>query len=790
MMPVFTKYIALFVLLLVPTFWGFAQDEKSSVSCDKVYEVVLIEPSPSNNGAETTFFEPNLLTAFYAEHLCSPVWYNNSWYFDRAVLMLIELQNYVPYQYNTDVIERRYSELEVFYVPQQLFDFTELDELDVLLTNAAINYAYDLWQLNNFVADEKMLFSVIGEEVIKAINTNTISDLFQNLRAGNLQKIALALVKKQKEKAIKPIVVADTSVVIADLPPEIIAEEQQTSPTVTTKPIIKANIEDFVIGAIKDSVLCALINRITVNKVNNLFDEPIYRIQELADFYATNGCKAVWHNGETTYGVVEQLLKNIEEAYSDGLDPNAYHYSKLLEMYKQLDKTYTAKNLADADFLPKLELLLTDAALHLGYHLLDGKISPYKIDVGYDVKPTKQNLNEALDRAIDAQNSTLDDFFKEIRPAHPMYGRLRNALMKAQYEATNLAAWPLVPGGEKLDLKVSSQKVLDLRKRLNVLPDSLKNKTIPTLIALNDTSLSDSLKNIQAWAYKVYLFDSTVYQAVIDFQTVHGLDADGVVGSQTIAALNTTREERINQLKLNLERWRWLPNDMGNRYVFINIPAFTFYMMEANNVLVLQKKVVTGQPYTPTPVFSDKMEYIEFNPYWTVPFSIASKEILPKLKSNANYLSRNNMELLLGGRSVNPKGINWAGVTSRTFKYRIRQKPGDTNALGRMKFMFPNKYSVYLHDTQSKSLFGETQRAFSHGCIRLHEPQELAEYLLQPDYNKDDIEKILKKKKNERVYLKEHIPVFILYFTAWVDEAGVLQYAPDIYHRDTLFELN
>ncbi|MGB0840568.1 MAG: L,D-transpeptidase family protein, partial [Chitinophagales bacterium] len=244
--------------------------------------------------------------------------------------------------------------------------------------------------------------------------------------------------------------------------------------------------------------------------------------------------------------------------------------------------------------------------------------------------------------------------------------------------------------------------------------------------------------------------------------------------------------QRIDQIKMNMERWRWLPQSLGSRYVLVNIPAYWLYVYEPNEVIGLEKKVMVGKTYHKTPVFNDLMQYIEFNPYWTVPYSIASREILPKLKRNPGYLAAKDMRLFQGSKSVNPYNVDWSSVYRSNFKYKIRQNPGPKNALGTMKFMFPNLYNVYVHDTPSKSLFVESQRAYSHGCVRLEKPIEFAEYLLKDNknYTLNKIEKVLDKGKNKRVNLEEALPIYILYFTVWADEEGNPRFMHDIYGKD------
>lgn len=253
-----------------------------------------------------------------------------------------------------------------------------------------------------------------------------------------------------------------------------------------------------------------------------------------------------------------------------------------------------------------------------------------------------------------------------------------------------------------------------------------------------------------------------------DFQARHGLEPDGVVGPKTRAALNVPVSEHILQLELNLERWRWLPRDPGKRYVLVNIAGFWLNAVEDGNV-ALESKVIVGKPYTRTPMFSAAMTRVVFNPYWYVPNSIATKEIAPKLRKDPGYLARNHYEQIPGRPGL-----------------ALRQRPGPDNALGRIKFLFPNRFSVYLHDTPSRSLFDRTERTFSHGCIRVEKPLPLAEWVLRQ--GAEEIQAQVDAGREKQVVLDEPIPVHVAYWTAWVDGSGVLQMRRDVYERDEPLE--
>ncbi|MBU1708066.1 L,D-transpeptidase family protein, partial [bacterium] len=285
------------------------------------------------------------------------------------------------------------------------------------------------------------------------------------------------------------------------------------------------------------------------------------------------------------------------------------------------------------------------------------------------------------------------------------------------------------------------------------------------------------------------LFDDSLEQAVHKFQRRNGLEDDGVVGPATLEALNVPVEERVHQIEVNLERWRWLPQELGRRHILINVANFELDVNEDNQP-VMTMRVVVGRDYRRTPVFTDQMTYLVFSPYWNVPTNIAVQDIVPKIRENSDYLTNQNIKVFRGwgveAKAIDPQTIDWSRITEQNFNYRLRQEPGPLNALGRVKFMFPNKFNVYLHDTPARELFAKTERAFSSGCIRIEKPIELAEYLLRsdPKWTREKIFAVIDKHIEQTVRLPEPLPVHLLYWTAWANEDGSVQFRKDIYSRD------
>jgi len=281
-------------------------------------------------------------------------------------------------------------------------------------------------------------------------------------------------------------------------------------------------------------------------------------------------------------------------------------------------------------------------------------------------------------------------------------------------------------------------------------------------------------------------YDSELVRAVRQFQSRHGLEPDGRIGENTLTALNVTPARRAEQVQVNLERWRWLRRPPQSRYLQINIAAFELRLVDGERT-VLRKPVIVGLDYRQTPVFSDLVRYLVFNPSWTVPYRLAVLDKLPEIRRDPSYLEKYGFILYQAGSSavVDPGTVDWSRVSIGRFPYRLVQQPGPWNALGQVKFMFPNRYGVYLHDTPSRELFSHAQRAFSSGCIRVADPLVLAETLLRGQHwNRERIDAVLAAGATETVYLDQPVPIHIEYWTAWVDDAGLLQFRNDIYQRD------
>jgi murein L,D-transpeptidase YcbB/YkuD len=449
----------------------------------------------------------------------------------------------------------------------------------------------------------------------------------------------------------------------------------------------------------------------------------------------------------------------IANATADGLNPEDYHLSSILDLIKLNEDDYEVQS--------GLDILITDGIILYGTHLLNGKTDPKTLEptLSYEQRVLSDEVLEGV--RLRLISGDVQGVIEDLRPPSKFYDHMMDGL--SYYEAiADSGAWKVVSISErKLEPGMSYTDIPPIRARMLAEGDLLL-EDIP--------QATDSLIDLN-------LYDSGLQRAVERFQLRHGLNPDGIIGRGTVEAMNISVSEKIKLLKANMERARWIHHDLDSNYVLVNIAGFDLRLV-MSDTLCWQTKVMTGKVATATPVFRDEMVYIEFNPYWTVPFSISNGEILPKLKKDPSYLSRNNMELLTrSGGAVNETELDYTEFDQK-LPYIVRQRPGGANALGRVKFLFPNRFSVYLHDTPSRSLFAQESRAFSHGCIRVEDPLTFAQYVLHDlDYSRQQIDSIIDAKENYRVDLKKPLPVVITYSTSFAD-ADLVYFYGDVYKRD------
>ncbi|MFZ5906373.1 MAG: L,D-transpeptidase family protein [Nitrospirota bacterium] len=483
----------------------------------------------------------------------------------------------------------------------------------------------------------------------------------------------------------------------------------------------------------------------------------------LTDFYQRLDYRPVWTGHQGLLNRAEPFLEVISRVSEEGLIPEHYHLSAIRSLLIDISAAREKRTMNFSEMLTDLELLLSDSYLLLGCHFSAGCVDPVTLETEWFIHRDELDITSVFEKAL--RENRIRDSLYSLLPSQDEYTKLKKYL-KRYREIAARGGWPLIPAGKKLEKGISDGRVTLLKERL-----------------LTGGYLSPG----QMSAGK--LFDSALEQAVIRFQRQHGLDADGIVGRRTLKELNVPAGDRARQIELNMERLRWLSGNLGHRYIRVNIADYTLDVVETSRN-ILHMKVVVGKPFWHTPVFSETMTYLVLNPQWNVPRSIAIDEVIPKIQTDPDYLVKENMKVIRGWgaeeEEIDPATIAWADMNGETFKYRFRQEPGPRNPLGTIKFMFPNRFGVYLHDTPSKRLFLRSVRSFSHGCIRLEKPLDLAEYLMKkdPKWTRDQIVSEIRKGETREVRLPEPVTVHILYLTAWVDEGGLLHFRDDVYGRD------
>jgi len=486
-------------------------------------------------------------------------------------------------------------------------------------------------------------------------------------------------------------------------------------------------------------------------------------------FYRMIGYRMVWMDADGLTRQGESLLNVISSASQNGLSPEAYFPPPLDNagsLPTGLDESFGAMPPSPS---VQMDMMLTGALLRYAADVARGRVSPQSLDVPWvsDRQLPDRDFPAELAAAFNADR--LWDFLDDLPPGQPAYAGLRAALQQYE-EVRSRGGWATVDDGPSLRREDRDPRIPVLRSRLLATAD------------------------IQPYLPETAeVFDADLEAGVMRFQYRHGLKPDGVVGKKTLAALNVPVEKRIAQLKINMERCRWYPDSFGQRYLLVNIPDYTMNIVE-NGWVVQRTRVIVGRTNHQTPNLSGRLTYLEINPYWNVPAKIARKEILPKIKEDPEYLVRQGIKVFDSwdetASPIDPESIAWEGLSKRYFPYRLRQDPSAINALGQVKFIFPNSQAVYIHDTPAKSLFDKHRRSFSHGCVRLESPLELARYLLRDQsWDQSRLKKTVDSGRHRVVVLKESIPVHLVYFTAWMGPSGEINFRQDIYDQDRELEL-
>ena len=477
--------------------------------------------------------------------------------------------------------------------------------------------------------------------------------------------------------------------------------------------------------------------------------------QKLYFFYGARGFEPLWltPQGDGTFVFSPNAAKIIDvfkNAALEGMRPSDY-------LTASLDASAAG---TDPVKLAALETAFSAATLRYAQDLYGGRITPTDVDPLLIIDPKSIDAADTL-----VKLASTDDPAKvlaDLDPPHQEFQLLKAALAKDIANDGVKVEQIIIPSGPALSLGMKDERVTALRDRL----------------AVEAPEIAEGAAN----ATVDITYDKALAAAVAAFQKGAGLTADGVLGDATVAALNKGNGVSRDEIIANMERWRWEPNDFGEFHVEVNIPEFQVQIIK-DGVPVHTTRVVVGRPTNETPVFSNAIQFIVVNPYWNVPSSIAVKEILPDLLKNPNYLDTQNMEMLQGTKVVDASSIDWSTTDIKSFQ--IRQKPGGLNALGQVKFLFPNSQDVYLHDTPSKSLFANSYRAYSHGCVRVQNPLDFAAALLatNPDITEDTI-KANFGDTEKWLTLKNHIPVHLMYFTLRADDDGTIRSYGDVYGQN------
>ncbi|MEJ1240759.1 L,D-transpeptidase family protein [Chryseolinea sp. T2] len=521
-----------------------------------------------------------------------------------------------------------------------------------------------------------------------------------------------------------------------------------------------------------DTVISPLKSRIA--SVESNWRQEI--VAKTASFYKIKGYQTTWFLDRGPSPLFYEAYNMLKEAAVHGLDPAAYLDSSLEQRIADLYKQEP-----NANSIVELDMAFTDRFLLFTTHVGEGRV----ISVA-NGKSVWRRLPGVVAKDVDFVTSaaTAEDLraaVKRVQPQNEQYARLQEALVfyrsVQQYDIDPVSIPSSIKPGER------SVAIPLLRKKLQY----LNGKFSTSQVSHNDSSavVSGHAATTVAQEQDSLFYDSELVAAVQLFQKRHGLTADGVIGDRTLRYMNQKISDRVAQIAVNMDRLRWMPAIANDRYLLVNIPDYKLTVYEGAT-RAFDMRVIVGSSTTPTPIFNDQLNHIVFSPTWTVPTSIIKNEIIPNLRKDSTYYSEKNFVIYKQDVQIDPALENWKDPNINPYQLRVVQNPGTDNSLGSVKFMMPNNLSVYLHDTPSRRLFTKDYRALSHGCIRLHEPAKLAEYLLK-DQQGWDATRILKAMSGSSpatIILKKRYPVYLTYQTAWVDDEGLLQFREDIYGHD------
>ena len=495
----------------------------------------------------------------------------------------------------------------------------------------------------------------------------------------------------------------------------------------------------------------------TSQRIRDLLDRPDgLRIdgqsldpRALGRFYRPRDFAPAWDAHDGGLDRTALLLRALVTAETHGLDPARYHLDAIRGRQASSNGRHTGE----------LDLLLTAAFLGYARDVRTGRLPPGRRDRDWGISAAPFDAVAALARD-GREPATLRALLASLPPPAKDYGRLVEALRRYRAVAAR-DDWPLAPPGAPLRPGDADVRVAAVRARLEA----------------EDDSVSGAATH----------FDERLEEAVRRFQARHGLAVDGIVGEATVRALNVPASDRMRQITLNLERWRWLPRSLGPRYITVNAADATLRVVEDDRT-VLTSRVVVGDLKHPTPVVQARLDAVVLNPKWNVPASIAAREILPRLRENRRHLAESDI-VIMERRESDPFGlaVDWSAVSAEAFPFRLQQQPGPGNPLGRIKFDVPNRFDVYLHDTPTRALFARSVRTASHGCIRVERADELAAHVLADGtglWSPQRLEEAIAGGGSPRIPVARPLPVYILYWTAFVGPDGLAQFRDDVYGRD------
>ncbi|WP_168171891.1 murein L,D-transpeptidase [Algoriphagus sp. A40] len=486
--------------------------------------------------------------------------------------------------------------------------------------------------------------------------------------------------------------------------------------------------------------------------------------EQIEAFYVERDYLEVWLFNGTLSNEGKTLLTRIEESKYDGLLPSDYHLEEIYE-FSSNPKTANKKfrNLQKEEKI-RLELLMTDGFFNLAHDLEKGKVDPTQLDSSWKFEEKDGSTDYAAMLKEIAAGASVEKTFENLYPNSDLYAQGKKAIKELyEIQARDTLTWDFEPVEGAINVGENHPAIAALRRRLIfwefLSPYETEDPT---------------------------LFDSTMFAGLKDYQKSNGMNPDGVIGSLVAEALNKSPENLLEIAAVNMERLRWLPGiDWDQEMVVVNIANYQLDYMQKSDT-AFTGKVIVGKEYSESPTFTAPMSYIVFSPYWNIPPSITNEEIIPSVKKNKRYLTEKNMEVVsTSGEPINASEVDWNSGAEGEFPYRVRQKPGGDNSLGLVKFMFPNDYNIYIHDTPARNLFEKEVRAMSHGCIRIQNPDQFAKILLDdPSWTDEKIQEAMHQDEEEVVKLGREIPVVILYMTFWADRDGKANFRSDVYERD------